>query len=128
MIDVMIGISKSSAVLPEPVVRDRHNIYCKDTGLDLWLNKLLEEFREAAGEAASGNSEALAEELQDIIHVCTTWQAKGLGLNAERRQALCDKVNKKNARRGYFSLDGCKLAYCKDGLMLTSVPEVANND
>ena len=45
MIDVMIGISKSSAVLPEPVVRDRHNIYCKDTGLDLWLNKLLEEFR-----------------------------------------------------------------------------------
>lgn len=128
MIDVMIGISKSSAVLPEPVVRDRHNIYCKDTGLDLWLNKLLEEFREAAVEAASGNSEALAEELQDIIHVCTTWQAKGLGLNAERRQALCDKVNKKNARRGYFSLDGCKLAYCKGGLMLTSVPEVANND
>ena len=62
MIDVMIGISKSSAVLPEPVVRDRHNIYCKDTWLDVWLKKLLEEFREAAVEAASGNSEALAEE------------------------------------------------------------------
>lgn len=104
---------------PRPVVHDKHTIYSKDTGLDVWLKKLLEEYREAAIEAADGNTEALAMELQDIIHVCTTWQ-EALGYNLEKRQALCQLVNFKNFKRGYFSLNGSNLSYSfRKGLFIT---------
>lgn len=108
----------SMSKFPVPVMRDRQMIYSKDTGLDAWLKKLREEYREAAIEAADGNIEALAMELQDIIHVCTTWQ-ETLGYNLDKRQALCQRVNFKNFKRGYFSLQGADLAYSlKKGLLI----------
>ena len=108
----------SMSKFPVPVMRDRQMIYSKDTGLDVWLKKLREEYREAAVEAADGNTEALAMELQDIIHVCTTWQAT-LGYNLDKRQVLCQRVNFKNFKRGYFSLNGADLAYSlKKGLLI----------
>lgn len=108
----------SMSKFPVPVMRDRQMIYSKDTGLDAWLKKLREEYREAAIEAADGNIEALAMELQDIIHVCTTWQ-ETLGYNLDKRQALCQRVNFKNFKRGYFSLKGADLAYSlKKGLLI----------
>ena len=51
-------------------------------------------------EIKAGDMMKLAVELQDIINVCTSFQA-WLGYDFKRRQGICKAVNEKNEARGY---------------------------
>lgn len=120
-------VAPEDCFLPQPVIRDRKKMYGADTPYTTWLGKLREELEEVAIEAAGGNIGALVEELQDIIHVATTWQAK-LGFGASARRQICQMVNQKNAKRGYFDIKGCELAYdVKEGMVITGVRRTRND-
>ena len=84
---------------PHPVLRDRKKEY-RGQAVNLydWLEKLKEEQTEALAEVKAGNIVKLAEELQDIITVCTSFQ-EFLGYDFEKRQKLCKSVNEKNENR-----------------------------
>lgn len=91
---------------PEPVKHDSKREYTYNTPSKEWFLRIQDEIIEAVIEAewckgAGDNRERLAEELQDIIHVCTSYQDV-LGYDFNKRQELCKKVNKKNKARGYF--------------------------
>lgn len=91
---------------PAPVKRDRKHVYdserCTGNMLsELMFAKITEEVMEAKTEQVLDNIDSLLLELQDIIHVCTTYQEL-LGCDFEARQKLCEAVNKKNGERGYF--------------------------
>ena len=86
---------------PQPVLRDSEkNYYSSAINSYDWACKILEEVAEAAAEIKAGDMMKLAVELQDIINVCTSFQA-WLGYDFKRRQGICKAVNEKNAARGY---------------------------
>jgi hypothetical protein len=49
----------------------------------------------------AGSPEEMAEEITDIITVCTSW-LEAVGYDANERRRLCKEVNIKNQRRGYL--------------------------
>ena len=76
-----------------------------------WVAKLNEEVYEVmlesayverlAAEADDDDVERLAEELTDVITVCTSW-LHALGYDEEMRGEVQKRVNEKNKKRGYF--------------------------
>lgn len=91
---------------PVPVKRDSKREYTGSTPSKEWFLRIQDEIMEAVIEAewckgVGDNRERLAEELQDVIHVCTSYQ-EALGYDFNKRQELCKKVNEKNKARGYF--------------------------
>jgi hypothetical protein len=49
----------------------------------------------------AGSPEEMAEEITDIITVCTSW-LEAVGYDANERRRLCKAVNLKNQSRGYL--------------------------
>lgn len=85
--------------LPMPVRNDGKVKTTDYTDRD-WCLKVKEELAEAL---AAGSPEEQAQEITDIITVCTSWlEACGYDLNDRRR--LCKEVNIKNQSRGYFEI------------------------
>ena len=94
---------------PQPCVKFKLN------ATSSWIAKLMEETAEAVYVAVEwtedddkkmeGNvivpPEELAEELTDVITVCTSW-LDALGYDEVKRAEIQGKVNDKNCRRGYF--------------------------
>ena len=85
---------------PEPCSSDSKMEYEADDDKQ-WIAKINEEVAEVIRAAYLGDGYELALELQDVITVCTSWQA-ALGLNFAGRQKICAEVNEKNRRRGYL--------------------------
>lgn len=63
-----------------------------------WFAKIIEETHEAM---TAENRDHLAEELVDIITVCTSF-LESLGYDRDARAKIFLDINAKNARRGYF--------------------------
>lgn len=102
--------------LPKPVVRDGKRKFTKNYSYRDWFLKLQEEIFEAfeAGRedvvfdinnlcpiVRRENVDKLAEELTDIITVCTSF-LEALGIDQKARAEIQRRVNQKNAARGYF--------------------------
>ena len=85
---------------PEPCIRDSKMEYEADDDKQ-WISKINEEVAEVIRAAYLGDGYELALELQDVITVCTSWQA-ALGFDFGGRQKVCAEVNEKNRRRGYL--------------------------
>ena len=85
---------------PEPCIRDSKMEYEADDGRQ-WIAKINEEVTEVIHAACLGDGYELALELQDVITVCTSWQA-ALGFDFGARQKVCAEVNDKNRCRGYL--------------------------
>ena len=106
----------AGAAKPIPVVRDGNGKNVKRyTWLD-WIAKLNEELDEVKyavsqyedrfGDADYDEEDGaryVAEELQDLITVCTSMQKQFLGFDNIERDKICAEVNEKNEKRGYFS-------------------------
>ena len=95
---------------PIPVVKDKAGKLTKDYSTLDWFNKLnekLDEVKESANFLKfrnlehSGGKFLVAEELQDLITVCTSF-LNFLGYDQYKRGELCKEINEKNRRRGYF--------------------------
>ena len=75
-----------------------------------WITKLIEETHEVAREAVIFSEdedrynfdETFAEELTDVITVCTSW-LDALGYKEEARRIVQQRVNEKNRKRGYHA-------------------------
>ena len=106
---------------PEPVMWDgKRNT--EEYTLKDWLNKLYEEVTEVTSEVVEFNKSAsqrevtrrdiskLAEELTDVITVCTSW-LNDMGYDEEDRGKLQENVNIKNALRGYDKKHGSKHSF-----------------
>ena len=75
---------------------------CHAVAIARWsIAKINEEVAEVIRAAYLGDGYELALELQDVITVCTSWQA-ALGFDFGARQKVCAEVNEKNRRRGYL--------------------------
>ena len=61
----------------------------------------IERLADEADEADDDDVERLAEELTNVITVCTSW-LDALGYDEARRGELQKRVNEKNKKRGYF--------------------------
>lgn len=99
-------VRESEFAFPVPVKHDSQREYTGSTSPKVWFLRIQDELMEAIIEAdwckgIGDNRARLAEELQDIIHVCTSYQ-DAIGYDFKKRQELCEKVNKKNRARGYF--------------------------
>lgn len=83
----------------------------RNAGIVDWAAKLNKEVYEVirgaayierlADEADDDDVERLAEELTNVITVCTSW-LDALGYDEEKRGELQRLVNEKNKKRGYF--------------------------
>lgn len=79
-----------------------------------WVAKLNEEVYEVmlesayverlAAEADDDDVERLAEELTDVITVCTSW-LYALGYDEDMRGEVQRRINEKNRERGYFGIN-----------------------
>ena len=107
-LEAAIEIVKS---LPRPVTFDGEKLTAEYTVKD-WRKKLKEEYREVKQAVAEfdfwlaptnieKSKAKLAEELTDVITVCTSW-LNAFGYDEKARAELQRKVNEKNAERGYF--------------------------
>ena len=65
-----------------------------------YIGRLADEADEA-DEADDDDVERLAEELTNVITVCTSWLA-ALGYDAARHGEVQKRINEKNRERGYF--------------------------
>jgi predicted house-cleaning noncanonical NTP pyrophosphatase (MazG superfamily) len=83
--------------MPMPVKNDGTVKVADYTHRD-WIIKVKEEVAETT-EATS--QDQMAEEITDIITVCTSW-LEALGYDAADRRQLCRQVNNKNQSRGYL--------------------------
>ena len=87
-------------ILPRPVIRDGNGKFTKDYKAYNWIVKLLEEVSEVQL-ATAIHEDKVAEEIADVITVCTSW-LETLGYDEEKRSEIFRKVNEKNEKRGYF--------------------------
>ena len=83
---------------PIPVVKDKAGKLTKDYSTLDWFNKLNEKLDEVK---QSSDIPKQAEELQDLITVCTSF-LEYLGYDETARGDLAKQINEKNRRRGYF--------------------------
>ena len=103
-------------VKPLPVLKDKKGKLTKKYSTRDWFTKLNEELDEAKEYANQADVlreyhykndpekwyvPHIAEELQDIITVCTSY-LEALGFDEAKRSQLAKKVNEKNRKRGYF--------------------------
>lgn len=92
-------------ILPRPVIRDGNGKFTRLYSTRDWFLKLQEEIFEVFEAMESGRDdefdELCAEELADVITVCTSW-LETLGYDEEKRSEIFRKVNEKNEKRGYF--------------------------
>ena len=88
-------------VLPRPVKYDKFGARTADYDERTWFLKIQEEIFEAFN--APDNLQR-AEELTDVITVCTSYLA-ALGFDQNARDVIQSRVNDKNDRRGYFKED-----------------------
>ena len=92
---------------PIPVVKDKAGKLTKHYSTRDWFSKLNEELDEVkqsvftANIAPEFNKKLIAEELQDLITVCTSF-LEYLGYDENKRGDLARQINEKNRRRGYF--------------------------
>lgn len=96
----------STPVLPIPVKKDGNGKLTKDYDVRDWFAKLNEELDEVKSAATAfdlydSTVEDVAEELQDLITVCTSY-LDYLGFNVQKRIELTKQINDKNRQRGYF--------------------------
>lgn len=94
--------------LPRPVIRDGNGKLTKNYSTFDWYLKLQEEIFEVMEVEADINRdwnarsyEDVAEEIADVITVCTSW-LETLGYDEEKRSEIFRRVNEKNEKRGYF--------------------------
>lgn len=83
--------------IPMPVRNDGKRSVDEYTFSD-WEKKICEELSEVK---AAKSSEEMAEELCDIITVCTSF-LEAIGYDFKGRKKLFRKINIKNHARGYF--------------------------
>ena len=83
---------------PIPVVKDKAGKLTKDYSTLDWFNKLNEKLDEVK---QSSDIPKQAEELQDLITVCTSF-LEYLGYDETARGDLAKQINEKNRQRGYF--------------------------
>lgn len=93
-----------NSVLPIPVKKDKYGKLVKDYSYDDWTRKITEEFREILEEVLVEDNTRIAEELQDLITVCTSY-LDYLGFDVQKRSQLTKQINDKNRQRGYFGED-----------------------
>ena len=87
---------------PIPVIKDKAGKLTKDYSTLDWLNKLNEKLDEVKLSIAMAQFKVkTAEELQDLITVCTSF-LEFLGYDENKRGELAKQINEKNRRRGYF--------------------------
>lgn len=103
----------SASVKPIPVKKDGNGLAIKDYEVKDWFAKLNEELDKVKNAAfiidisicaeyeLQERKKALAMELQDLITVCTSY-LDYLGFDEVAREKLCQQVNDKNRKRGYF--------------------------
>ena len=94
------------AIRPIPVVKDGNGKLIKNYTPKDWFKKLNEELDEVKIAVVNradnlGSAAEIAEELQDLITVCTSMQ-EWLGFNDVQRGFLAKEINEKNRKRGYF--------------------------
>ena len=113
------GKPKKAALdsLPVPVRRDNRKFPVAGYSFDEWFLKIAEEVFEAHAEAKETRTysqkndgtiivkrkslDRLAEELTDVITVCTSF-LNAIGFDQDARAYLQRKVNQKNLMRGYM--------------------------
>ena len=98
------GDDDDTSVLPIPVKKDSNGKLVKDYSYDDWTRKITEEFREILEEVLVEDNTRIAEELQDLITVCTSY-LDFLGFDQKKRIELTKHINEKNRMRGYFEED-----------------------
>ena len=86
---------------PIPVVNDKNGKLIRDYTRDDWFAKLNEELDEVKEATICSVKKHLAEELQDLITVTTSWQ-ESFGFDEKAREKICAAVNDKNQKRGYY--------------------------
>ena len=96
-------------IRPIPVVKDGNGKLIKHYTPKDWFQKLNEELDEVKIAVVNradnlGSAAEIAEELQDLITVCTSMQ-EWLGFNDVQRGFLAKEINEKNCKRGYFEED-----------------------
>ena len=99
-------IGSDFSIKPIPVVKDKHGKLVTDYKSSDWFRQLNEELDEVKCAATvldlyDSTVEDLAEELQDLITVCTS-MLQQLGFDESKRNHLCKQVNDKNRNCGYF--------------------------
>ena len=98
-------VDNSASVKPIPVKKDGNGLAIKDYEVKDWFAKLNEELDEVKSAAFfdlyDSTREDIAEELQDLITICTSY-LDFLGFDEAARVKLCQQVNDKNRKRGYF--------------------------
>ena len=106
-------IDSDFSTKPIPVIKDKHGKLIQDYSFTDWFNQLneeLDEIKEAAFIVDTSvcaeyelqqRINALAEELQDLITVCTS-MLQWLGFDEYKRNELAMQVNVKNRNRGYL--------------------------
>lgn len=95
----MINIYENE--LPMPVRNDGTVSVVNYTNKD-WALKVKEELGEVM---TSSSPEEEAEEIADIITVCTSW-LENIGYDFSARKQLFRAINVKNNNRGYFDMMG----------------------
>ena len=93
--------SKIFPNLPIPVIRDKNGKLTKDYKTMDWIAKLNEEVDEVKF-ALADKKKNLAEELCDVITVCTSYLEQ-LGYDQQKRGEFFTDINRKNFARGYIS-------------------------
>ena len=87
---------------PIPVIKDKAGKLTKDYSNRDWFSKLNEELDEVKLSIATAQFKVkTAEELQDLITVCTSF-LEFLGYDENKRGELAKQIKEKNRRRGYF--------------------------
>ena len=92
----MISIYENE--MPMPVKNDGKIPVRRYTEI-MWEMKIGEEVEEIE---EADRLEDKAEEIADVITVCTSW-LEALGFDADARKKLFRKVNQKNHERGYLN-------------------------
>ena len=87
---------------PIPVIKDKSGKLTKHYSIRDWFSKLNEELDEVKLSIATAQFKVkTAEELQDLITVCTSF-LEFLGYDENKRGDLAKQINEKNRQRGYF--------------------------
>ena len=100
-------IGSDFSIKPIPVVKDKHGKLVTDYKSSDWfrqLNEELDEIKIATVEGVFNDfvlNDKIAEELQDLITVCTS-MLQWLGFDESKRNQLAMQVNEKNRSRGYL--------------------------
>lgn len=95
-------VDNSASRRPTPITVDKHHKLVASYAYNDWVQCLLEELSEIIDAILVEDAEEqIAEELQDLKHVCTSMQ-HWLGFDDKDIDKLCAETNEKNRKRGYL--------------------------